>query len=235
MIKKAMILAAGFGKRILPLTENKPKPLLEIGSKTLLSNTLNFLENFGITHVVINVHYLAERIVDYIDKKKINLSIKIVHEKEKILDTGGGILNVIKYFSNEPFLVINPDTIWNLNYLKELKLMEKIFLRDKKNKCFLLVVNKNKSFDKSFKGDFDLKDTILNRDVKNNLNYVYTGLQIINPEIFNDFDVKIFSINKIWDKLINNKELCGIESNEEFLHISTLEIYKDLIQKKFKH
>ena len=230
-----MILAAGFGKRILPLTEDRPKPLLQIGKETLLSNTLNFLQGFGVDKVVINVHYLAEHIVDYIDKSKFNLSIEIINEKEKILDTGGGILNAIKYFSDESFLVINPDTIWTPNYLRELKSMEKIFLNNKKNKCFLLVVNKNKSFDKSFKGDFNLKDNLLNRDDKNNLYHLYTGLQIINPKIFVDVDMKVFSINKIWDKLIANKELYGKESNEEFFHISTLEIYKDLIKKKFKH
>ena len=235
MIKKAMILAAGFGKRILPLTEHRPKPLLQIGKETLLSNTLNFLQGFGVDKVVINVHYLAEHIVDYIDKSKFNLSIEIINEKEKILDTGGGILNAIKYFSDESFLVINPDTIWTPNYLRELKSMEKIFLNNKKNKCFLLVVNKNKSFDKSFKGDFNLKDNLLNRDDKNNLYYLYTGLQIINPKIFVDVDMKVFSINKIWDKLISNKQLYGKESSEEFLHISTLEIYKDLIKKKIKH
>ena len=235
MIKKAMILAAGFGKRILPLTEHRPKPLLQIGKETLLSNTLNFLQGFGVDKVVINVHYLAEHIVDYIDKSKFNLSIEIINEKEKILDTGGGILNAIKYFSEESFLVINPDTIWTPNYLRELKSMEKIFLNNKKNKCFLLVVNKNKSFDKSFKGDFNLKDNLLNRDDKNNLYYLYTGLQIINPKIFVDVDMKVFSINKIWDKLISNKQLYGKESSEEFLHISTLEIYKDLIKKKIKH
>ena len=195
MIKKAMILAAGFGKRILPLTEHRPKPLLQIGKETLLSNTLNFLQGFGVDKVVINVHYLAEHIVDYIDKSKFNLSIEIINEKEKILDTGGGILNAIKYFSDESFLVINPDTIWTPNYLRELKSMEKIFLNNKKNKCFLLVVNKNKSFDKSFKGDFNLKDNLLNRDDKNNLYYLYTGLQIINPKIFVDVDMKVFSIN----------------------------------------
>ena len=195
MIKKAMILAAGFGKRILPLTEHRPKPLLQIGKETLLSNTLNFLQGFGVDKVVINVHYLAEHIVDYIDKNKFNLSIEIINEKEKILDTGGGILNAIKYFSDESFLVINPDTIWTPNYLRELKSMEKIFLNNKKNKCFLLVVNKNKSFDKSFKGDFNLKDNLLNRDDKNNLYYLYTGLQIINPKIFVDVDMKVFSIN----------------------------------------
>ena len=163
MINKAMILAAGFGKRIHPLTRKLPKPLLKIGNITLLSNALKFLELFGISEVVINVHYLGEQIVDYINSNQFNLSINVVKEKDKILDTGGGVLNAIQYFSNEPFLIINPDTIWNSYYLKELKLMEKLFFENKKNKCSLLVVNKEKSFDKSFKGDFNLKNNLISR------------------------------------------------------------------------
>ena len=103
MIKKAMILAAGFGKRIQPLTFQHPKPLLKIGNGTLLSNTLNFLELFGIKEVVVNVHYLSEQIVDYLKNNKFNLNINIVKEKDKILDTGGGVLNAIQHFSNQPF------------------------------------------------------------------------------------------------------------------------------------
>ena len=112
MIKKAMILAAGFGKRIHPLTLKHPKPLLKIGKETLLSNTLKFLELHGVKKVVINVHYLREQIIDYINNNQFNLSINIVEEKDQILDTGGGVLNAIQYFSNSPFLIINPDTIW---------------------------------------------------------------------------------------------------------------------------
>ena len=149
MIKKAMILAAGFGKRIYPLTLKNPKPLLKIGNETLLSNALKFLELFGIKQAVINVHYLREQIVEYLDKSQFNLTINIVNEKDKILDTGGGVLNAIQHFSDEPFLIINPDTIWNSNYLKELKLMEKSFFENKKNECSLLVVDKKKSFDQS--------------------------------------------------------------------------------------
>ena len=206
MIKKAMILAAGFGKRIHPLTLKFPKPLLKIGNETLLSNTLKFLKLFGIRKVVINVHYLGEQIVDYINTNKFNLTINIVKEKNKILDTGGGVLNAIQHFSNETFLIINPDTLWNSHYLAELKLMQKIFFENKK-KCLLLVVNREKSFDKSFKGDFNLKNHLINRKDKDNLEYIYTGLQIIKPEIFSDINEKVFSINRIWDKLIANKEL----------------------------
>ena len=234
MIKKAMILAAGFGKRIYPLTLKNPKPLLKIGNETLLSNALKFLELFGVKQAVINVHYLREQIVEYIDKSQFNLIINIVNEKDKILDTGGGVLNAIQHFSNEPFLIINPDTIWNSHYLEELKLMEKLFFENEKDKCLLLVVNKKKSFDQSFKGDFSLENNLINRKDKNNLNYIYTGLQIIKPEVFSSLYTKIFSINKIWDKLIESNELYGMESNIDFLHVSTLDIYKSLLEKKFK-
>ena len=235
MIKKAMILAAGFGKRIHPLTLRHPKPLLKIGNATLLSNTLKFLELFGIKQVVVNVHYLGEQIVDYINKNKFNLTIKIVKEKDKILDTGGGVLNAIQHFSNEPFLIMNPDTIWNSHYLEELKLMEKIFFENKKGKCSLLVVKKEKSFDQSFKGDFNLENNLISRKDRDDLKYIYTGLQIIKPEVFSDLSMRIFSINRIWNNLIEINELYGMESNINFLHVSTLDIYKNLLKKKFKY
>ena len=235
MIKKAMILAAGFGKRIHPLTLKLPKPLLKIGNETLLSNAIKFLEQLGLKQVVINVHYLSEQISEYISKKKFNLAINIIEEKNEILDTGGGVLNAIQYFDNQPFLIINPDTIWSSNYFKEVKMMEEKFLQNKKNKCLLLVVNKNKSFDKTFKGDFDLKKDLLNRNDKKILNYIYTGVQIITPEVFSDNYNEVFSINEIWDKLIKKNELYGIESKINFSHVSTLDIYKKLLEKNFKH
>jgi len=232
---KAMILCAGYGKRLNPLTSNCPKPLLKIGKETLLSNTLKFLEHFGTKQVVINVHYLSEQIVDYVKKNKFNLDISIIEEKDNILDTGGGVLNALKYFSNKSFLIINPDTVWNLDYLIELKLMKKTFFSNKKNKCLVLVVDKSKSFDKNFKGDFNLENKLISRKKKDNLKYIYTGLQIIKPEVFTDLNDKVFSINSIWDKLIQSNELYGMESNLNFLHVSTLDIYKSLLKNRFKH
>jgi len=228
-----MILSAGYGKRLRPLTESCPKPLLKINNETLLSNTIKFLIQFGIEEVVINVHYQAEQIINYINKNKFNLAVTIIKEKEKILDTGGGILNAIHHFSGEPFLVINPDTIWISDYIKELKSMKTNFFK-KKQKCSMLVIDKLKSFDKSFKGDFNLENNLINKKNKSSLKYIYTGLQIIRPEVFSGLDLKVFSINKIWDILIKSEELYGIESNINFLHVSTLDIYKNLLKKNFK-
>ena len=225
MIKKAMILGAGFGKRLKPLTLNCPKPLLKIGNETLLSNTINFLQNFKIKEVVINIHYLGNQITEYIKKNKFEAKITIIDEKNKILDTGGGILNALNHF-DESFICINPDTVWNLNYIKELKVLEKNFL-DKK-KCHLLIVNKSKSFDKNLKGDFDLTKNIITRKKKKEAKYIYTGLQIIDPKIFLNVDDEVFSINKIWNDLIKNKKLFAFESNINFFHASTLDIYNKL-------
>ena len=235
MIKKAMILAAGFGKRLHPLTLNCPKPLMKIGNETLLSNTLKFLEKYGIEHAVINVHYLAEQIVDYINKKKFNLTITTVKEENKILDTGGGVLNAINNFSNDPFIIINPDTIWNFQYLKELKEMDKIFTKNEKIKCSLLVVNKKKSFDQYFEGDFNLENNLIKRKNNNGLAFIYTGLQIIKPEVFFNLEMEVFSINTIWDNLIENNYVYGMESDLNFLHVSNLKIYQNLQEKNFKY
>ena len=95
----------------------------------------------------------------------------------------------------------------------------------------MLVVNKNKSFDQSFKGDFNLENNIINRNNKNDLKYIYTGLQIIKPEVFSNLNAEVFSINKIWDNLIKNNQLYGMASDIEFLHVSTLDIYNSLIEK----
>ena len=221
-----MILAAGFGKRLNPLTLNCPKPLLKIGKETLLSNTINFLQQYQIKEIVINTHYLGEQISEYIKNKKFNININIINEKENILNTGGGILNALKYF-NENFLCINPDTIWNFQYIDELKKMENKLISNKV-KNILLIVDKEKSFDKNLKGDFSLKDDIIIKEKDSDLRYIYTGLQIINPEVFSNINQKIFPINKVWDKLIEKEELFAIRSDIDFRHVSNLDIYKKL-------
>jgi len=226
-IKKAIILGAGFGKRLNPLTLSIPKPLLEIKGQSLLENTINILIKYGIEEISINTHYLADKIKDYIKKKKFSCVINLVNEKEKILNTGGGIFNISRSFLNESFLVINPDTIWTEKYLEEFKKIEKIFFL-KKIKNILLVVKSNKSFDKNLKGDFRLENNILSRNNFKNNDYIYTGFQILNNEVFDNCKIEPFSINDIWNKLIIQKSLYGFESNENFLHITNIDIYKKL-------
>jgi MurNAc alpha-1-phosphate uridylyltransferase len=226
-VKKAIILSAGFGKRLNPLTLTNPKPLLKIKDKTLLENTIDILIKFGIEKIWINTHYFAEKIQDYIQKKNFNCLINVTVEKGNILDTGGGILNISNNFINEPFFVINPDTIWSTNYLNEFKIIEEMYF-SKKLKNILLVVSYKKSFDKNLKGDFKLEKNILYRNNIGKNKYIYTGLQLMNNEIFKGYKIEPFSINSVWDKLITKSQLYGFESQQNFLHITNLEIYKKL-------
>ena len=223
-IKYAMILAAGLGTRMKPLTLKTPKPLLKIGNKNLLERSINLLENYGVEQIVINVHHLADQIENFISTLNLKVKIFISNEKDLLLDTGGGIKKGTKVFENKPFFVLNPDTIWTINYLEEIKLLEKIYFKNKKP-C-LLLVNKKLSFDTSFKGDFNLKNNIVSKDTKNN--FIYTGLQLIERSYLVSNDKKIFSMNEIWNKLINKNMLYGLESNQKFYHLNTEEIYNKI-------
>jgi len=230
-IKKAIILSAGYGKRLNPMTLSKPKSLLEINKKTLLENTIHILEKFGIEEIVINTHYLSDQINTFIDNKKFSSKIFLIKEHEKILDTGGGVLNAAQKFNNDPFFVLNPDTIWFQSYLDDFKTMEEQYFNND-YKGVLLVVDKTKSFDKTMKGDFNLKENILDRNV-NEKRYIYTGSQILSNSVFKNKKIEPFSMNLIWDLLIKNKELLGVKSKQEFLHVTNLKIYNQLIEKRF--
>jgi len=224
-IKTALILCAGLGKRVLPLSLEIPKPLLKLNNITLLENTINLLEALKIENIKLNTFYLQNQIKDFFSNQKFKTKIEIIEDGKKILDTGGGIYNLIKESDDEDFLVLNPDTIWSLNYLETIKNMQKFYF-EKKIQNLLMVVSKNKSFDKRFKGDFELKFNQLFRKNKNN--FIYTGCQLINRNLFKNIKNNNFSITKIWNEQLNEKKLYGHESKEEFIHITDLEIYNKL-------
>ena len=226
-INTALILCAGFGKRLNPLTIQKPKPLLEVNDITLLENTINLIKNLNISNIKINSFHLKNQIKNFVSKKKFNLNIEILEDGNVILDTGGGILNLIKESKEKNFIVFNPDTVWNLNYTKIIKEMENFyFINQIQN--LLMVVEKNKSFDKRFAGDFELKKNQLSKEKINN--YIFTGCQIINKDLFSSFKNTAFSISKIWDNLIKDNKLYGFESLNEFVHVTDIMIYNKLVK-----
>ena len=226
-INTAIILCAGYGKRLNPITLSKPKPLIEINQTTLLKNTINLINSLGIKNILINTFYLSDQIKDYVEKLNLNLGLKIIHDGEIILDTGGGILNLLKNSDQENFLIFNPDTIWNENYLEEINNMKNFYFENN-IKNILLIVEKSKSFDKRMQGDFSIENRILSKSGKKN--YIFTGCQILNRKIFENYKIKTFSINEIWGKMISNKELYGYQSEEKFTHLTDLEIYQKLIR-----
>ncbi len=226
-IKTGLILCAGYGKRLNPITIKIPKPLIEINNLTLLENSINFLEKLKIQNIIINTYYLHNQINDFILNNKLNCKVEIINDGKEILDTGGSILNLMNRSNENDFIVLNPDTLWGDNYLKTTKNMMDYYFQ-KKIKNLLMVVNKENSFDKRMRGDFSLSNEKLSKNKDNN--FIYTGLQIINKSLFKNEKVIPFSVNKIWEYAMKNKILYGFESKEHFIHLTDLEIYNKLVK-----
>ena len=226
-IGTALILCAGYGERLNPLTLNVPKPLLELNQVTMLENSINLIENLGINEIIINTFYLKDQIQNFIKKKQFNSNIQIIDDGKNILDTGGGILNLINHTKTNNFFVFNPDTLWKNSHLTEIKKMEELYF-SKSFENILLLVNKNLSFDKDLHGDFNLCliDNLISKNKENQ--FIYTGCQILNRKLFENLKIKNFSISKIWNFLLENKKLYGYESLNKFYHLTNLKTFKKL-------
>jgi len=223
-ITTALILCAGFGKRLNPITLKTPKPLLKIKDLTLLEHCINLIKQVGVKKIFINSFYLKEQINKFIEENNFEIEIKVIEDGNTILNTGGGVLNLISKINEDNYLVFNPDTIWNNNYLIEIEnMIELYFKKDLKN--LLLLVDKKLSFDKNLKGDFNLNKNLIGKDHKN---YIYTGCQILNKSIFKDKLISNFSISEIWLNLIKNNQLYGFESKLKFYHATDLETFNKL-------
>ena len=224
-INTALILCAGFGKRLNPITLTKPKPLLELKEVTMLEKSINLIKELGINKIFINTFYLKDHFLNFIKNKNFNLDIHIIEDGENILDTGGGILNMITHSSENDFMVFNPDTIWSNEYRDEIIKMEEIYF-SKKIENILLLVNKNLSFDQNLTGDFNLSNNLISN--KDNLDFIYIGCQILNKKIFTNQTLSKFSILNIWKKLIDEKKLYGFESKQKFYHLTDLNTFNKL-------
>jgi len=224
-INTAFILCAGFGKRLNPLTLDTPKPLIKLNNITVLEICINLIENLGIQQIILNTFYLKDQIHNFINHKKFKSKISIIEDGENILDTGGGINNMMKHTNEDNILIFNPDTIWKKDYSNEIIEMEKIYF-SKKLKNILLLVKKELSFDKNLNGDFDLIENVITKN--NERKFIYTGCQIINKKLFSDYKDKSFSITNVWNDLIEKKELYGFETNKSFYHLTDLETFRKL-------
>ena len=224
-INSALILCAGYGKRLNPLTLKIPKPLLKLNNITLLETCINTIIKLGIKRILINTFYLKEQISDFISSKNFSAEIKIFEDGKEILNTGGGVLKLMKNITNDDFLVFNPDTIWSDSYINEIRKMESFYFSNNLDNI-LLLTKKSLSFDQSFKGDFQLNKNLLKKNHKNN--FIYIGCQILNKSLFKGYEVKNFRISEIWNDLLKKDKLNGFESLNKFYHLTDLEIFKKL-------
>ena len=224
-INTALILCAGFGKRLNPITIDTPKPLIKLKNVTVLETCINLIESLGIKKIIINTFYLREQIINFIKNKNFKSEIIIVDDGKDILDTGGGIRNMLNHSDESDFLIFNPDTLWQKNYFEEIIKMEELyFLKHAKN--ILLLANKKLSFDQNLNGDFDLENNQIFKT--DNSEFIYTGCQILNKKLLIKYKVENFSILGVWNNLIEKKELYGFKSKNNFYHLTDLKIFKKL-------
>ena len=224
-INTAFILCAGLGKRLNPLTLTTPKPLLQLKNITMLERCINLIIELGIKKILLNTFHLEKKIIDFIKIKKFPIDIQVIKDGQKILNTGGGILNMIENSKENDFIIFNPDTLWNNDYINEINNMKEFYFSNDLNNI-LLLTDKKKSFDTNLRGDFNLKNNLL---IKNgNENFIYIGCQILNRNLFKQYNVYNFSISEVWNELLIKNELNGFESSNRFYHLTNLDIFKKL-------
>ena len=218
-ITTIMILAAGLGKRMKQYSKKVPKPLIKIGSETLIEKIIKKLEIQGFKKIVINIFYLKNKI-----KKKLSnkFKTKIYYSDEKtLLNTGGGIKNAIKILNAKEFFVVNSDIIWEEKTNSPFDQLNRFWNKDKMDALLLLYREKKN------RGDYNMNKS--NRIIidKNNPKYIFTGIQILKSSIFLKKKEKIFSLFSIYQQLIEKKRLFGLVYDGKWFHIGTLESLKE--------
>ena len=221
MIKHAIILAAGLGKRMLPLTNELPKPMVKIKGKPIIKHLIDLLDQIGIEKICVNVHYKSELLSDYLESIK-NKTILISDETDELLDTGGGIKKAFDLLEEDNSFVFNSDILWNDVHVEQLRNMsEKFNTKDMDALLGLSHINKLEGYDGS--GDFCFIDTqMIKRYKQGNENpYVYSGVQILKKYLLNSISETVFSVNKVWDIAIKSNTLYGFKLEHQIKHIGT--------------
>jgi N-acetyl-alpha-D-muramate 1-phosphate uridylyltransferase len=218
---KAMVLAAGQGVRMRPLTDRIPKPLIEVGGKPLIDHVLDRLAATGVERAVVNVHHLADQIEKHLAGRRAP-KIVISDERAQLLDTGGGVVKAMPYFGDAPFFILNSDSIWVEGASPALPAMLAKWDAARMDGLLLLAdMQTAKGYEGS--GDFVLKAEGRigrARDSKGPA-YAYPGVQIVHPRLFRDAPAGAFSTNVMWDRAIAAGSLFGTVLDGVWIHVGT--------------
>jgi len=217
---KGMIFAAGLGTRLMPLTANKPKALIEYKSKTLLQHAIEKLTEAGIDDIIVNVHHFADQIIEFVSKQKFDAKIAISDERDALLETGGGLKKASWFFDKNPFIAYNVDIISNI------KLDELIKTHMAGKAIATLAVKERESsrklmFDEHFQlcgwANLCTNKNIVARESPVVNEYAFSGIQILDPEIFKYMPAKSkFSVIELYLNLASSKMILGYLDQQDF-------------------
>jgi MurNAc alpha-1-phosphate uridylyltransferase len=224
-IKKAMILAAGYGKRLQPITNKIPKPLVEVGGISIINRLLNQLKKSGIEEVIVNTAHLAEKIHTHLNDFT---DLKITFSDEGIpLETGGGIKKAIQFFGEDPFIAVNGDAIFH-------DVGDTVFNQLMKKwhpgmEVLLAIVPKKNSLGLTTPGDFYMKESnLLERRKEGLAPFYYAGAQILQPYLFHTYKKDHFSLLEIYDNAEIKGTIYGLEYDGLWFHAGTPEDLQEI-------
>ncbi|MGN6059164.1 MAG: nucleotidyltransferase family protein [Sphingomicrobium sp.] len=208
--RTAMVMAAGLGKRMRPLTATKPKPLIEVGGKPLLDHVLEKLRAAGVKKVVVNVHYLADAVEAHLVSRGHGLDVVISDERGLLMETGGGLVQAEPLIDSDPFLSVNSDNLWIDGPADTLKLLASHW-DDSRMDALLLLVPLARAENHRGMGDFhmDREGRLRRRDRSHVAPFVFTGVQMVSKRLLRDAPDGPFSTNILWDRAIEEGRCFG--------------------------
>ena len=216
-----MILAAGIGKRMRPITATIPKPLVEVGGKALIDYGIEALLRNGVDHLVVNVHYLPDLVRAHMRKRR-NVRVDISDESDALLESGGGIAKALPLLGPDPFYVINSDTFWIEGYRDNLDLMAAMW-DDSAMDILLLIADMKRATGYDGRGDFsmDVEGRLTRLEERDMSPFIYAGAAIIHPRAFDGFGTERYSLNRVFDRAIENRRLFGVRLDGLWLTVGT--------------
>lgn len=217
----AMILAAGLGKRMQPLTETVPKPMVRLAGRALIDHVLDRLVDAGITKAVVNVHYLADQLEAHVSQRRMPL-IAISDERDVLLETGGGVVRALPLIGDAPFIIHNSDSVWIEPATSNIVRMLEKWDAGRMDSLLLLAPTAT-SLGYDGRGDFDLQfdGRLRRRPMSGTAPYVFAGVSIIRPAMFRGEAERPFSLNRVWDRAIDAGRLYGLVLDGQWMHVGT--------------
>ena len=218
MIKTAMVMAAGHGTRMRPLTNDRSKAMVEVGGKPLIDHMLDRLAEVGVERAIVNVHAHADHLEAHLAKRKSGPEIIISDEREELLETGGGVVKALPLLGHDPIFICNIDAIWH-PFEPVLETLIQYWNPQKMDEL-LLCARADWSLGYAGKGDFNIhEDARLTRRDGESAKHVYAGVQIFKPSLAEPFKAQRFSRNKIWDETLKRRKLFGVELPGYWMHV----------------
>ncbi|HIN20790.1 MAG TPA: nucleotidyltransferase family protein [Rhodospirillales bacterium] len=218
---KAMVLAAGLGTRLKPVTDTLPKALVQVDNRALIDHALDRLEAVGVGEVVVNTHYLAEQLQAHLSGRKSPV-LQISHEDD-LLDTGGGIAKALPLLGDDPFLAVNADAFWLNGPYDALQRMAHTWDDDTMD-GLLLLHSTVEAYGYTGLGDFcaPLGDGVLTRRLEGEVSpWLFTGIQMLHPRLFKTAPDGAFSLNLLYDRAIESGRLLSVVHDGEWFHVGT--------------